>query len=55
MSHTDPFTTPFTCASCGTEGMEIDAFPGKICLTCHAAKVAGQPMPTATEIVNMWR
>lgn len=49
-----PFTTPTTCTSCGASMMEIDAFPGNVCLECHAASPEGQRVPTAQEVVEMW-
>ena len=51
----NPFTTPFVCSDCVGEGMQVDMFPGGRCLDCHARRVDGSPLPTATDIVNMWR
>lgn len=51
---TSPFTTPFTCRSCGTSDMEINAFPGDLCLSCYADSDAGRRMPTASELTRMW-
>lgn len=49
-----PFTTPTACTSCGKDMMEIDAFPGNVCLDCYADSPEGRRMPTAEEVVEMW-
>jgi hypothetical protein len=31
---------PTNCSNCQREVLELDLFPGNICLVCHAAKTA---------------
>jgi hypothetical protein len=43
-----------TCSNCGKTMDELEAFPGHICLDCHAKTPEGRRMPTADELTRMW-
>jgi hypothetical protein len=44
-----------TCTKCGTATNWLAIFPEDLCLTCYSAKMENAPMPTASELANMWR
>lgn len=50
----NPFTTPFTCTTCGDEGMEIDAFPGPKCMACYSTSAEAQAPISAAELAGMF-
>ena len=50
---TDMYAKSLKCKGCGQPLAPIDAFPGGICLECHAKK-PDKPM-TGAELANMFR
>jgi hypothetical protein len=43
------------CAACGAPVGALEVFPGGICVDCYAQTPAGRRMPTAAELVAMWK
>jgi hypothetical protein len=43
-----------TCSTCQTTIEPLEAFPGKLCVTCWSETAEGQRMVTAEELVKMW-
>lgn len=44
-----------TCTACKADTDPLALFPGDVCLNCWAASEEGQRMPTADEVVSMWK